>query len=310
MTDAVDPSALPSTTRTVRKAKGGNTLFQAGGYGLLAFTIYNMILAFALGGKGPEVVIPRISQLVSQLPWLIVATLMIFTTWNPRRSIETGPWRVFTRWFLLMMSLAYLLMVPIAFINEFTLVQADKNRIERIEIDLTRRSKQIMAAVQDITTIPEFKEVLARIPEVTEVVINAGETPDQIRAAMRNGLQQTINKQIETLKANQQERLVTLGPAVRSTAFGSLIGALSTFALAIRLHPWMEPVIPALRSALDKGLSKLGNRPRRVIQKLRQLGRAWQRQLKSLKIGGSKSSSRRSSRRSGSGQRRRRRRIN
>lgn len=312
MTDAVEPTAGPVSRRSspdkLGRNAGRNTLLQAGGYGLLAFTIYNMILAFALGGKGPEVVLPRIAQLLNQLPWLIVATLMIFATWNPRRANETGPWRVFTRWFVLMMSVAYLMMVPISFINEFTLIQGDTNRIVRVEIDLTRRSKQIMAAVKDVQTIQEFREVLARIPEVTEVVINAGETPDQIRAAMRSGLQQTIDKQIETLKAEQQQRLTTLGPTVRSTAFGCLIGALATFALAIRLHPWMAPTIPMLRTALDKALDKLGNRPRKLLQQISRLGRGLKRRLQTLKVGPFKARNRRTKRRSSSGQRTRRRR--
>lgn len=313
MTDAVEPIVRPESRRSgpdkLGTNPGRNTLLQAGGYGLLAFTIYNMFLAFALGGKGPEVVLPRIAQLLNQLPWLIVATLMIFATWNPRRANETGPWRVFTRWFVLMMSVAYLMMVPISFINEFTLVQGDKNRIVRVEIDLNRRSKQIMAAVEDVRTIQEFREVLSRIPEVTEVVINAGETPDQIRAAMRSGLQQTITKQVETLKANQQQRLTTLGPTVRSTAFGCLIGALATFALATRLHPWMAPVIPALLTALDKALDKLGKRPRKLLQQIRQLGRGLKRSLQTLRIGPFKARSRRTRRRSSSGPRTRRRRL-
>jgi|GEM_PF-1606518 len=308
MTEAAEPTARPKPQRSGPFTLGTNTLFQAGGYGLLVFAIYNIVLAFILGGKGPEVVMPRIAQLINQLPWLIVATLMIFATWNPNRSNDTGPWREFTRWFVLMMALAYMLMVPLSFINEFTLIQADKNRIVRVELDLTRRSKQIMAQVADVTTIPEFKEALARIPEVTEVVINQGETPDQVRKAMRAGLQQTINKQVETLKINQQERLLTIGPTVRSAALGSLIGSLTMGSLAIRLHPWMAPLLPALRDNLDKAVGKLGKRPSQILQRLRLFTRAVQRKLHSIKIGKLKASSKQSPRRSAHRPRRRRRR--
>jgi hypothetical protein len=309
MTEADEPKARPKPRRSGPFTLGTNTLFQAGGYGLLAFSIYNIILAFVLGGKGPEVVLPRIGQLINQLPWLIVATLMIFATWNPNRANDTGPWREFTRWFVLMMAVAYMMMVPLSFINEFTLIQADKNRIIRVELDLKRRSKQIMAQVADVATIDEFKDVLARIPEITEVVINAGETPDQVRKAMRNGLEQTINKQVETLKVNQQERLITIGPTVRSAALGSLLGFLTMISLAIRLHPWMAPALPAMRDTVDKAVSKLGKRPRQVLQRIRLITREFQRKLHSLKVGKLKASSKRSPRRSAPRPRRRRRRI-
>jgi hypothetical protein len=231
---ASQPAALP-----------GRSLLELGGFGLLAYGIYNLLSVLISGGSGPEVVLARIGQLVALFPVLFLAPVLIFSN-SASKGWEDGLWRKSLRWLVLVLGVTYLLFVPISFLNQFTILKTDANVVQRLETSLRNRKQEILAAVAEARDAETFRRTLSRFPEISNVKISQIDSPADVRRGISSGIDLGIRQQLDQLRSQQNSRRDALGASVRQTALGSLVCGITMVALASRLLAWLTPAGQAL----------------------------------------------------------------
>jgi hypothetical protein len=224
------PSAAPEAS-----------LWDVGGFGLLAYGIYNLVAVLLSGGSGPEVVLARIGQLVGLFPVLFLGPVLIFASSAAKGLEDDGPWRRLVRWLVLVLAVTFLLFVPVIFLNQFTILKTDANVIQRLESTLQNRRKEILGAVAEVRDAETFRRTLSRIPEISNIRISPVDSPAEIRRGIAAGIDLGIRQQVDQLRSQQTSRRDALAVSVRQTALGSLVCGATMMALAIRLLPWLSP---------------------------------------------------------------------
>ncbi len=271
-------SDLPDQTATAPEAQAGSAqasplvlqtregrLFQLAGQGLLAYCLYNIAAVLLLSGEGPEVVFTRISQLVTLFPLVLLSGVLLFA--NAGRISSGNLIQRFTRWFVLGAAVMYLLFVPLIFLNEFHLYQQDTNQIQRLRTSLGKRKKEILNAVSEARTPEEFRTILERFPDISDIDIKDSETPAQIIRGITAGIDQGISAAVEPALSRLQLRIGSFSNTVRITALGSLISGVSLFALSLRLHDWLAPAGTSMQRTWNGMVKALLSLPRRVLPK-------------------------------------------
>lgn len=264
-TAAATPTA-PTAAAAALQGRDGR-LLQLGGQALLAYTLYSVAAVLLLSGQGPEVVFARISQLVNLFPLILLSGVLLFA--GAGRSGSGNVLQKIGRWFVLIAAVMYLIFVPLIFLNEFHLYQQDTNQIQRLRTSLGKRKKEILAAVADARNAQEFREILARFPEISDIDIKDSETPTQIRRGISIGIDQGISAAVEPALSRLQQRIGSFSNTVRVTAVGSLISGLGLFALAVRLHSWLAPAGVAMQRTGRNLLTTLTRLPKRLLPKRR-----------------------------------------
>jgi hypothetical protein len=247
-----DPLSDTASPRNTRSFDGINSqVLSLAGYSLLAFSLYNVLSALLIGGfaSGPEITLNRITQLLSIYPLLLLGPVLIFAPQNARRLHSL--WPDLVRWLVFLLALTYLLLVPVALINQFSLVQRDANQVKRLEATLDRRKQEILEAVAGLESPESFRGALSRFPEVTSITIAPGESTTEIRSGISAGIDQSIKAEVDRLKQVQALRQQQARDTGRSLAAGSLIAGVSLLGLASILLPWLEPLGKSLTQTLS-----------------------------------------------------------
>jgi hypothetical protein len=263
---APQAAAVQAPAATTIQSRDGR-LLQLGGQALLAYSLYSVASVLLLSGEGPEVVFARISQLVNLFPLILLSGVLLFA--GAGRSTGGNPLQKIGRWFVLIAAVMYLLFVPLIFLNEFHLYQQDTNQIQRLRTTLGKRKKEILAAVAEARSAQEFRTILERFPEISDIDIKDSETPKQILDGISIGIDQGISAAVEPALSRLQQRIGTFSNTVRITALGSLVSGLSLFALALRLHSWLSPAGVAMQRTGQQLLTTLMRLPRRLQPKRR-----------------------------------------
>ncbi|MEB3255088.1 MAG: hypothetical protein VKJ05_01740 [Synechococcaceae cyanobacterium] len=260
----VGEEALRSPAPTKMLEGVNSDLLNLGGLSLLAYALYSAVRIVLSGeaGVGPEASLARMSQLVSLYPVLLLGPLLLFIPQGSRR--KKGFWKAISRWLVFLMAMMFLLFVPLSVLNQYQVVQADTNQMERFEALLKKRKQEIVGAVSTLQSPSQFRQTLRSFPEITEINIGDSQTPDQIRRGIVEGIDRGIKAEVEQLRARQSQRLLTIRINVRSVAAGSLIAGLSLFSFASWLLPWLNPAGKALANTVA-GIGTAFNRiPRQV----------------------------------------------
>lgn len=259
------PEAKPSGSG--RQIEGVNAeVLNLGGLGLLAYALYSLVRIILSGdaGVGPEAALSRMSQLVSLYPVLLLGPLLLFIPQGARR--QKGLWKGVSRWLVFLLAVMFLLFVPLAFLNQYQVTQADANQVQRFEALLQKRKQEILTAVRPLTAADQFRGVLARFPEVTEVNIPANQPASQIRSGIVDGIDRGIKAEVDQLRGRQRQRMLAFSLNVRSVAAGSLIAGVTLLSLASWLLPWLNPAGQALALTL-KGIGNGFNTALRKVQR-------------------------------------------
>lgn len=237
-----------------------------GGLGLLAYALYSLV-RIVLGGDagvGPEASLSRMSQLVSLYPVLLLGPLLLFVPQGARR--QKGFWKGVSRWLVFLLAVMFLLFVPLAFLNQYQVTQADANQVQRFEALLQKRKQEILSAVRPLRSADQFRGVLAKFPEVTQVNIPPNQSASEIRQGIVDGIDRGIKAEVDQLRARQRQRMLVITTNVRSVAAGSLIAGLTLFSLASWLLPWLQPAGQALAHTI-KGMGKGSGSVLRRVQR-------------------------------------------
>jgi hypothetical protein len=239
-------------------------LLNLGGLSLLAYALYSVV-RIVLGGEagvGPEASLARMSQLVALYPVLLLGPLMLFIPQGSRR--KKGFWKGISRWLVFLMAIMFLLFVPLSFLNQFQVEQADANQMERFQALLKKRKLEIVTSVSRLQTPQQFQQTLSSFPEITEINIGENQTPDQIRRGIVEGIDRGIKSEVEQLRARQAQRLLTIRVNVRSVAVGGLIGGITLFSFASWLLPWLNPAGKALATTVGGISTAVSSIPRQM----------------------------------------------
>jgi hypothetical protein len=210
------------------------------------------------------------SQLVSIYPVLLLGPLLLFIPQGARR--QKGLWKGVSRWLVFLLAVMFLLFVPLAFLNQYQVTQADANQVQRFEALLQKRKQEILTAVRPLNSPEQFRSVLANFPEITQINIPANQTATLIRTGIIDGIDRGIKAEVDQLRARQRQRMLAITVNVRSVAAGSLIAGVTLFSLASWLLPWLNPAGQAIAHTLNgtgKGISTVTRRMRRWKPSLR-----------------------------------------
>jgi hypothetical protein len=235
-----EPISDSASSRGQRNFDGLNSkVLSLAGYSLLAYALYNLIASFLVGGfgGGPEIILSRMTQVLGVYPLLLLGPALIFA---PHRASQlNGLVPNLVRWLVLLMALIYLLFVPVAMLNQYTLVQRDSNQIERLEVSLSRRRQEILRAIEPLQSADAFRSTLSRFPEITSITIAPGESIQSIRADISTAVNQAIQQEITRLRQTQQQRRQTSRTTALSVVVGGLIAGLTLMSLASHLLRWL-----------------------------------------------------------------------
>lgn len=262
-----EPISDSASPRSYRSFDGINTqVLSLAGYALLAYALFNVVSAIlTVGfGSGPEITLNRMSQLLSAFPLLLLGPVLIFTPHGARR--QHALWTDLVRWLVFLLSVMFLLFIPVAFLNQYSLAQRDESQVKRLETDLGSRRQEILKAVEPLQSPEAFRTALGSIPEITSISIAPGETVAEIRSAISTGIDKGIEAEVTRLRQAQQLRLQAAKQSARSLAAGSLIACISMLALASHLLPWLEPLGTSLTHTLS-GIGKALHKSMRRFQK-------------------------------------------
>lgn len=252
----------PSPTKML---EGVNSdLLSLAGLSLLAYALYSAVRIVLSGeaGVGPEASLARMSDLVALYPVLLLGPVLLFMPQGSRR--KKGFWKGISRWLVFLMAMMFLLFVPLSILNQYQVVQADANQMERFQALLRKRKQEIITAVNPLQSPQQFRRTLSSFPEITEINIGDAQTPDQIRRGIVEGIDRGIKAEVEQLKARQAQRLMAIRVNVRSVAAGSLIAGVTFFSFASWLLPWLNPAGKALANTVA-GIGTAFNRlPRQM----------------------------------------------
>lgn len=262
-----EPISDTASSRGQRSFDGLNSkVLGLAGYSLLAYALYNLIASFLIGGfgGGPEIILNRMTQVLGVYPLLLLGPALIFA---PHRASQlTGLVPNLVRWLVLLLALIYLLFVPVAMLNQFTLVQIDSNQIERLEVSLSRRKQEILRAIEPLQSADAFRSTLSRFPEITSITIAPGESIGSIRADISTAINQAIQQEITRLRQTQQQRREASRSTALSISIGSLIASLSLLGLASYLLPWLAPLGRSVNHTFS-GLTKAYEKFMRPLRK-------------------------------------------
>ncbi|MFO0040151.1 MAG: hypothetical protein ACK522_14585 [Synechococcaceae cyanobacterium] len=267
------PLAEGKPSGSGRPIEGVNAeVLTLGGLGLLAYALYSLVRVVLSGdaGVGPEASLSRMSQLVSIYPVLLLGPLLLFIPQGARR--QKGLWKGVSRWLVFLLAVMFLLFVPLAFLNQYQVTQADANQVQRFEALLQKRKQEILTAVRPLNSPEQFRSVLANFPEITQINIPANQTATLIRTGIIDGIDRGIKAEVDQLRARQRQRMLAITVNVRSVAAGSLIAGVTLFSLASWLLPWLNPAGQAIAHTLNgtgKGISTVTRRMRRWKPSLR-----------------------------------------
>lgn len=261
------PAAEAKSSSSARPIEGVNAeVLTLGGLGLLAYALYSLLRIVLSGdsGVGPEASLARMSQLVSLYPVMLLGPLLLFVPQGARR--QKGFWKGVSRWLVFLLAVMFLLFVPLAFLNQYQVTQADANQVQRFEALLQKRKQEILTAVRPLTAADQFRTVLARFPEVTQVNIPPDQAAGEIRQGIADGINRGIKAEVDQLRARQRQRMLVITMNVRSVAAGSLIAGLTLFTLASWLLPWLQPAGQALAHTV-KGMGQGSGTVMRRVQR-------------------------------------------
>lgn len=267
------PLAEAKTSGSGKPIEGVNAeVLTLGGLGLLAYALYSLVRIVLSGdaGVGPEASLARMSQLVSLYPVLLLGPLLLFIPQGARR--QKGLWKGVSRWLVFLLAVMFLLFVPLAFLNQYQVTQADANQVQRFEALLQKRKQEILTAVRPLNSPEQFRSVLTKFPEITQINIPANQTVSLIRTGIVDGIDRGIKAEVDQLRARQRQRMLAITVNVRSVAAGSLIAGVTLFSLASWLLPWLNPAGQAITHTLKgtgKGFSVMVRRMRRWKPSLR-----------------------------------------
>ncbi|MFN9620147.1 MAG: hypothetical protein ACK55X_10590 [Synechococcaceae cyanobacterium] len=239
-------------------------LLNLGGLGLLAYALYSVVRIVLSGeaGVGPEASLTRMSQLVALYPVLLLGPILLFIPQGSRR--KKGFWKGICRWLVFLMAMMFLLFVPLSILNQYQVVQADANQMERFQALLRKRKQEIVTAVSTLQSPQQFRQTLSSFPEITEVNIADSQAPNEIRRGIVEGIDRGIKAEVEQLKARQQQRLATIRINVRSVALGSVIAGVTFFSFASWLLPWLNPAGKAVSNTIGGIGTAINRLPRRM----------------------------------------------
>lgn len=271
-----------SSTAAVAPSAGG--LLEFAGYALLLYGLYSLIVVMLAGEGLEQAVWARMAQILSLFPVLFLAPVLIFSAPETRVKEDTI-WRSGVRWLVMLLSITFLLQIPVALINEFNTNQRESNKITRLETMLQKRRKEITNSMGGISSAADFERVLKRYPEISNINIVASETADKIRANIDRDISVAINQQVNQLLSQNQQRVRRLSANVRNLCLGSLIAGLSMLSLASRIVPWLSRLSQA-QANTARGFGKVLSRAfgwlARPVQLLQRQLRIMQRDLLGL----------------------------
>jgi len=213
-------------------------LFGFAGYALLLYGLYSLVAVLLAGDGQQDAVWTRMVQILSFFPLLFLAPVLIFSA-PEARLLPDSIWRSGVRWLVLMLSIVYLLFIPVALLNEFNTNQLESNKILRLNTLLQKRRKEIMVSLSGISNPADFERTLKQFPEVSNVNIVATESAERIRANIDRDISLAIDRQVSQLREQNQQRIRRLSASVRNICLGSLVTGLSMLSLASRLIPWL-----------------------------------------------------------------------
>lgn len=257
--------AKPSSSGKAMEGVNAEVL-TLGGLGLLAYALYSLVRIVLSGdsGVGPEASLARMSQLVSLYPVLLLGPLLLFVPQGARR--QKGFWKGVSRWLVFLLAVMFLLFIPLAFLNQYQVTQADSNQVQRFEALLQKRKQEIVTAVAPLQAAEQFRSVLTRFPEITEINIPANQSASQIRGGIVDGINRGIKAEVDQLRARQRQRMLVISTNVRSVAAGSLIAGATLLSLASWLLPWLNPAGQAVAHTL-KGMGSTTGKAMRRMQR-------------------------------------------
>jgi hypothetical protein len=241
-------------------------LLNLGGLGLLAYAIYSVVRIVLSGeaGVGPEASLSRMSQLVALYPVLLLGPILLFIPQGSRR--KKGFWKGICRWLVFLMAMMFLLFVPLSILNQYQVVQADANQMDRFEALLRKRKQEIVTAVSTLQSPQQFRQTLRSFPEITEINIADTQAPNEIRRGIVEGIDRGIKAEVEQLKARQDQRLTAIRVNVRSVAAGSLIAGVTLFSFASWLLPWLNPAGKAVSNTVGGIGTAISRFPRQMAR--------------------------------------------
>jgi hypothetical protein len=259
------PVAEAKPSSSGRPIEGVNAeVLTLGGLGLLAYALYSLVRIVLSGdaGVGPEASLSRMSQLVSLYPVLLLGPVLLFIPQGARR--QKGLWKGVSRWLVFLLAVMFLLFVPLAFLNQYQVTQADANQVKRFEALLQKRKQEILTAVRPLNSPEQFRSALANFPEITQINIPANQTATLIRTGIIDGIDRGIKAEVDQLRARQRQRMLAITVNVRSVAAGSLIAGVTLVSLASWLLPWLNPAGQAIGHTINGAGKGIGVGVRRM----------------------------------------------
>lgn len=231
-------SAPESIVATAKGTKSRDYLTLAG-WGLIAYGIYNILIILFSGAGGPEVPLQRMSQLVSLFPVLFIGPALVHASQPSARQSKRIHHQLL-RWLVMVICISYLAFVPISIYNLFSNERANDNAIARLESTLQKKRKELFSAMETAVTPQQIRSALTAFPEVSNVTIEPGDSLDEVRQGIRNGIDQWIRSQLEQARKANTSSKQYLQALVRTVALGCLICGLAMLAMAVRMLPWLQ----------------------------------------------------------------------
>ncbi len=263
------PLSSRKPTNTARSPRGlDHSVIELGGYGLLAYSLFNLARSLAANklGADPEISLAVMSNLASLFPFFLLGPVLVFA---PQGAIQAkGLAKQLTRWLVVFFAFLFFLFAPLSLFQRHLLIEKGAMQAQRLETILQSRKQEILASVQNAGSANEIQQRLRGFPEIRQPDAFAPlQTPSVIRAQLAVSLDAAINRERGRLKKDQQQRLTGITRIVVSISLGSLLSSGFFLLLATCLFPRLKQIRHSFHRS-SKSIGTAIRTPNSAIRKL------------------------------------------
>jgi len=259
----------PNSSYQASSPRGGSQemslLVIAGGVLIVSSLLTVGLAIYGESSSQPEAMLQKLFTFVSQFPTLLLGFSLLFL--GRERLADRSGWNwSLLRLVPLVLMLLYLASIPTAGV----LLQGLNDRLDARLANVLQagrtRGSQIEAELAKLDSTPAMLSALRTYPEISNIDLPPGATPDQVQSLVAGAIRTGIDAQKTQGRREIAAVMKAQGSLVRTIMLNAGLATLGFLLVSARLLPWVANVTRLLTGTVA-GLVSMGQSLMRTSQR-------------------------------------------